>query len=128
MHSIKKIGLIIFLAAMGLFVLQLFLTGYKVNDETLVKVEEALGDKPYTPYVKESLAAWKDKALGGKFSYLPKISDALQNANNEIVQVYGVPQDRIAGLVEALTVEENGKYKVSAESHAKLKARLSVCI
>ncbi|MEM6801066.1 MAG: 4Fe-4S dicluster domain-containing protein [Bacteroidota bacterium] len=126
MHSIKKIGLIIFLAAMGLFVLQLFLTGYKVNEETLVKVEEALGDKPCTPYVKEALASFKDQALGGKISYLPKISEALQNANNEIVQVYGVPQDRIIGLVEALMVEENGKYKVSAESHTKLKEMLPV--
>ncbi|MDW3650978.1 MAG: 4Fe-4S binding protein [Bacteroidia bacterium] len=124
MHTIKKIGLGLFLLAMGLFVLQLFLTGYKINDETLPKVEAALGEKEYTPYVVQSLAQWKDKALGGKFSYLPTISEALQNANYEIAQVYGIPADQIPNLVSSLTKEENGKFKVTAESHAALKALL----
>ena len=126
MHTIKKIGLGLFLMALGLFILQLFLTGYKINSETLPLVEKALGDKPYTPYVVESLSSWNDKALGSKFSYIGTVGKALETANDEIAQTYGIPADRLAGLVDALSTENNGKYKVTSESHAALKEMLPI--
>lgn len=126
MHTIKKIGLGLFLLALGLFILQLFLTGYKINDQTLPAVEKALGDKPYTPYVVESLAQWKDKALGSKFSYMGTLDEAISIANQEITETYGIPADRIAPLVDAITTEAGGIYKVSTESHAELKKMLPI--
>jgi len=118
MKSIKYIGLAIFIAAMTLFIGLLVVSSYKLNDQTLSDIQEQV--KPeHQSYVNQALAERKNESLGRKWSFLPWVQQALEDANEAIRAEYQVEQAVLDQYVDQAMTQQDNMYLVTEDSRAQ---------
>lgn len=128
MKRIKQFGLILFLSALGLFLMILLPTRYVITDGSLTQIEKLiennLGNKPYTKDLITSLAKLKGQDLGGKLSFLPQLNQRIQDANAEIAKREGVSESLFGQYMDKVLVESGGSFSMTQNSREQANALL----
>ncbi|MEM7371545.1 MAG: 4Fe-4S dicluster domain-containing protein [Bacteroidota bacterium] len=128
MTSIKRIGLVIFLTALGLFLMILLPTRYDIDTSSLQRIEQlmqnSLGAKPFSGPLIEELSKLKAEDLGGKFSFIPRLNRIIDATNEQIAQDNGVSESLFKQYMAKVMVEDGGSFTMTQASREQANALL----
>ena len=127
MKLLQYAGLGIFLLALGLFIGILFMSGYEVNDARLADLSTQVKDQ-HQAYVGEELKKMQGQKLGGKFSFVAKVKEALAACNEAIIQDNGIDEDVMTQYLADSREEQNGKFVFTEASRERASGLLPEAI
>lgn len=99
MRAIQKIGLILFVAALGAFVASLSMSEYRLTTNLL---QEKVGDSQKAAQLEKQLGSIIDVSVDSKFTFIGALSDAFEDANKAIVSRYEITDGDIKLLQSKL--------------------------
>ena len=127
MKLLQYSGLGIFLIALGTFIGILFVSGYEINNQRLDRIRTQVKD-PHQAYVVDELSKMEGQTLGGKFSFIGKVKEALAACNAAIIEENGVADDILQQYLIDSREEQNGKYLFTEASRERASGLLPEAI
>jgi polyferredoxin len=121
MNAIKTTGLVLFLTALGLFLASLFATRYVVDQATLDRLSGQLDERYAAPFLAE-LGQLEGQPLGGKFQFMPLLSETLTQTNLSIEAQYQLSDAQLQAAAAAMRAADG--LTITADSRQAGIARL----
>ncbi|MTI21436.1 hypothetical protein E1176_10440, partial [Fulvivirga sp. RKSG066] len=98
MSIIQKTGIAFLLFGSALLISLLFISNYKITDETL---EKAISKESERALVKRDLNEMTDQSYSSSFAFNAAVKDNLQRANKNIKDKYAISESEISDLVNS---------------------------
>ncbi|WNJ21427.1 4Fe-4S dicluster domain-containing protein [Pontibacter sp. G13] len=123
MNLTKYTGLTIFCVALAAFIGLLFLTRHELEEVQIQHITDEL--KPqHQPYLQAELEKLAGQDLGGKFSFVPKVMQAIHQANAAITTEFQISEEQVAQFVQTAQTASDAGFAMTETSRASALEKL----